>query len=42
MPGKPIFVHVDPDDLAKNEKKAALEAVNIIKENIYGRIKGRT
>ena len=42
MPGKPVFGHVNPYKLTKNEKKAALEYSNLIKQKIYGRIKGRT
>ena len=33
---KPVFGHDDPDKITKNENKSALEAVNIIKEKIYG------
>ena len=42
MPGKPVFGHIDPDELTKNKTKEELVAVNIIKEKIFGRIKGRT
>ena len=42
MPGKPVFGAVDYHTLSVQEKKEALEAVNLIKENCDGKIKGRT
>ena len=37
---KPVLGNIDTDKLNKYEKKAELSAKNIIKEIIYGRIKG--
>lgn len=42
MPGKPVFGAVDYHTLSVQEKKEALEAVNLIKEKRDGKIKGRT
>ena len=42
MKGKPVVVPIDPSKLSKLEKRATLDAVNLIKENINGSIKGRT
>jgi len=42
MPGKPVFGAVDYHTLSEQEKKEALEAVNLIKEKRDGKIKGRT
>ncbi len=40
MPGKPVFGTIDPNTLAIEEKRQALEAVNLIKKKICGKIKG--
>ena len=32
MPGKPVIAAVNPDDLSRETKNRALEAVNLIKE----------
>ena len=42
MKGKPVVVPIDPSKLKKIEKRAALDAVNLIKKKINGDIKGRT
>ena len=42
MPNKPVVLPQDPTKLASTEKREALEAVNLIKENLTGIIKGRT
>ena len=42
MTRKPVLGNIDPDKLNKYEKKEELSAKNIIKEIIYGRIKGHT
>ena len=42
MKGKPVVVPTDPDILSPNDKKQALEAINLIKEKRDGTIKGRT
>jgi hypothetical protein len=42
VPGKPVFGTVNPSTLSWEEKKRALEAVNLIKKKRCGKIKGRT
>ena len=42
IPGKPVFGSISYDSLSKQEIKEALEAVNLIKEQRDGKIKGRT
>ena len=42
MPGKPVFGTIDPTTLTNEEKRRALEAVNLIKKKKCGKIKGRT
>ena len=42
MPNKPVVLTQDPTKLTKTENREALEAVNLIKENRTGIIKGRT
>ena len=42
MPGKPVFGCINPDDLTSEEKKRALEAVNLIKKKRCGKLKSRT
>ena len=42
MKGKPVVVPIDSSKLTKLEKRAALDAVNLIKEKINGDITGRT
>ena len=42
MPGKPVFGCIDPTTLTYEEKRRALEAVNLIKKKRCGKIKGRT
>jgi hypothetical protein len=42
VPGKPVVDPVDPTTISHDEKRQALEAVNLIKEKRCGRIKGRT
>jgi hypothetical protein len=42
MPGKPVFGVCDSTKLSWEEKRQALEAVNLIKEKRCGKIKGRT
>jgi hypothetical protein len=42
VPGKPVFGKQDANELTIEEKKRALEAVNLIKEKRSGVIKGRT
>ena len=42
MPGKLVVAAVDPRTLDKNQKRAALEAANLIQEKRSGVIKGRT
>ena len=39
-PGKPVFGTIDPSTLSNEEKRRALEAVNLIKTERYGKIKG--
>ena len=41
MPGKPVFGCIDPDTLLLDEKKRALEAVNLMKKKRCGKIKTR-
>ena len=36
---KPVVTPIDPDKLSFEDKRKVLEAVNIIKENICGKIK---
>ena len=42
LPGKPVICPIDPNKLSKNEKREALNAVNLIKYKHGGEIKGRT
>ena len=42
MPGKPVFGCIDPTTITREEKRRALEAVNLIKKKRCGKIKGRT
>ena len=42
VPGKPVVIPIDPDALSEEDKKKALDAVNIIEEKRDGRVKGRT
>ena len=42
MPSKPVFEPINYNDLTQEERKQALEAVNLIKEKRCGTIKGRT
>ena len=42
MPGKPIVSPVDYHTLSDEDKRQALETVNLIKEKRSGKIKGRT
>ena len=40
--GKPVFGCIDPSEISNEEKRRALEAVNLIKKKRCGKIKGRT
>ena len=42
VPGKLVFGCIDPKDITMEEKKRALEAVNLIKKKRCGKLKGRT
>ena len=42
MPGKPVVIQLKPDEIIDVERRQSIEAVNIIKEQINGIIKGRT
>ena len=42
MPGKPVFGPIDNEELISEDMKKALEAVKLIKEKLFGKIKGRT
>ena len=42
MPGKPVFGRINHGDTTIEERKRALEAVNLIKKKRCGKIKGRT
>jgi len=42
VPGKPVFGYIDPSTITNQEKRRALEAVNLIKKKRCGKIKGRT
>jgi len=42
VPGKPVFGCIDPKDITMEEKKRALETVNLIKKKRCGNVKGRT
>jgi len=42
MPGKPVFGTIDPTTLTTEEKRRALEAVNLIKNKRCRKIKGWT
>ena len=42
MPGKPVFGCIYPKDITMEERKRALEAVNLKKKKRSGKIKGRT
>ena len=39
--GKPVVLPIDADILTNDDKKKALDAVNLIEEKRDGRIKGR-
>ena len=41
MEGKPVVQGIDPSTLSEQEKREALEAVNLIKEKRDGNLKGR-
>ena len=40
MPGKPVFGSIRPKTISIEEKKKALEAVNLIKKKRCGKMKG--
>ena len=42
MEGNIVFTPIDPDTLSYKDRRKALDSVNLIKENINGKIKGRT
>lgn len=42
MPGKPVVQPVNVDELSREVKECAMEAVNLIKVKRYGKVKGRT
>ena len=42
LPGKPVFGYISPDSITFEEKRGALDAVNLIKKKRSGKIKGRT
>ena len=42
MTGKPFVAPIKPNTLSFDDKMKVLEAVNLIKEKICGKIKGRT
>ena len=42
MSGKPVVTPINPDTLSFDDKSKVLEAVNVIKEKICVKIKGRT
>ena len=42
VPGKPVFGCIDPSKITNDEKRRALEAVNLILKKRSGKIKGRT
>ena len=42
MPGKPVFGCIDPKNITMEERKRALEAVNLIKKKRCGKLKRRT
>jgi len=42
VPGKLVFGCIDPIKITNEEKRSALEAVNLIKKKRCGKIKGRT
>ena len=42
MEGKPVFTPIDTCMLSYEEKRMALDMVNLIKEKRNGKIKGRT
>ena len=42
VPGKPVVVEIDPDQLSPEEKRRALDAMNIIELKRDGRVKGQS
>ena len=42
IPGKRVIGAINPDDLTDEQKRGALNAVNLIKKKRYGTLKGRT
>ena len=42
VPGKPVVIPIEADTLREEDKKKALDAVNIIEEKRDTRVKGRT
>ena len=42
MDGNPVVVPISPDSISSDDKKKALEVVNLIKEKRDGKIEGRT
>ena len=42
VPGKPVVIPIDNNVLTADDKRKALDAVNIIEEKRDGRVKGRT
>ena len=42
MPGKPFVTEINPDSITEEEKKKALDAVNLIELKRDGRVKGRS
>ena len=42
VPGKPVVTEIDPDSLTDEDKRRALDAVNIIELKRDGRLKGRS
>ena len=42
IPGNPVFGPINNEELSGKESRRALKAVNLIKEKICGKIKGRT
>ena len=42
VPGKPVIAPIPFDELTDEDKRQALEVVNLIKEKRYGKLKGRT
>ena len=42
VPGKPVVVEMNPDNIPEVEKKKALDAVNLIELKRDGRVKARS